>query len=398
MTEKKETGLQKYNRHAKLIREEYRAAGLYADLVKDQEAFKRLVRESIAREEGESAPAASPPAEPKAEEPAKEENPPESAPTAKEEAEEPPAKKDSPVDKAPPAKKVPVKKKAGKRKRSLKSLGVVGNVTLYKVPVTSISLPEEYPRFDVGPLAQLEKSVEDNVGVADVVDVYISDPGKLVAVNKYRVIKAAKKVASRGTKIEPITVRIIDKPTSVELNLQFLRSNTTKQPNPLEVSGCCQEAATAASETAIAGFVGVTVKRVRDALALLGITKFSQQQLLKNKIDEQTALSIIRDSKDNDDQDAMVRSYIAKQQDAQAGLKPVPGVKLKRVKLTDVEQDSGSLMSAARARKILSTLATIYTQFKRSGGSKLKGSDWEDLESALIRVRNLKISGKLPID
>lgn len=398
-----EVPLQRYNRHAKLVREEYKAAGLYDDIKNDRELFKNLVRESIEAEvkelAGESKPESAPEAKKAGEtesEPEQKESPPEPAVSS-------PKKKASTESKdKPPAKKAKAKTAKRKLSKRLQSLGVVGEERLYLVPVNKINLPEYQPRFDRGSLALLEKSIEHGHGIRDVVTVYEDEQGKLVAVNKHRAIKAAKNVLRKNTvKLDTVKVLLVDgteHDNDIFITKVAISEASAKPLNPLEWAGCFYKLlGSGYSAVSIASLAGVSNKFVKDKLALVGISAGVRKLLLRGKLTEDRARSIAKEAKDLAEQDTMARRFLS--DDGFSGEESAVKMrKIKRASLNESVEDDGKLLSPARTRNLLSKLASAYNSFVR-GGEIVNSSneDWQHLTALLSKVRKFKVAGKLPV-
>lgn len=399
---KSENGLQKYNRHAKRIRAEYKEAGLYKDLTDSPDTLKNLVHESIKEEAAKLGILK------------EEEKKPEKSEDVKINKDKEVLEKEEKAEEEASKKPVKTTNKSKKKKFTNKSLGIVGERKNYLVPVSKINLPENLRdyRESLGHLPNLEKSIKFHNGILDTVRVKITIQGELEALNHFRVLKAAKQLEGRKSftsTLKPVEVHIVNyyfpeitDEDELRVNrLDYCMQDLEQDINLFKIASLLKTVIDSGmSINRMADYTGFSLQYIKNKLKLLEACEQVEKFVNKGSITEKEALEIIKDSKNDIDQKALLNKVISRKGAGNDAL-PRENVaiavrKVDRVLLT--ETDTNDIISPNRARMLLATIANIYTSFMRGGKPAKKSNDeYEALLRVLNKVQLLKVKGKLPL-
>jgi len=182
--------------------------------------------------------------------------------------------------------------------------------------------------------------------------------------------------------------------------LRFIMLEHNKQLNPLEEAGALSRILNVLhNRPAVSKITGVLQDKVRKRLALLDVAPVVRAAVVSEAISPDHAFEISRE-KSHDAQAAMLKRVMSGAPGREAVVaddsKLVNKRVRRRVQLKDIEDDR--LLSPDRARNLLSRIATEYTHWRRSQSKPGYNQDeyWEALEMLLLKLRDLRVAGKIP--
>ena len=368
------TGLALYQKHAKLYRAEIKEKGLTVSPEEIKEEIKKrcdaeklesyLEKEVAPKDESKALPKKK--AQPKKKVAEKKKAEPKKKPTAK---------------KSPPKKKQP----------SFQSLGItsVRKSQLLMQPEVISNLSGGF-RFDLGSIQALQKNIEFVGEVYEPIILQLKESTLDIVKGKRRV-EAIRRIVKKGGKLAPVPVMLVDEATSLKMGTSlYIR----KPLNPLEEAGVLYYNKEKVPANILATLTGLTNKLVKDRIALVDACKSVKTALLKDELTDEQAASIVRQHPDDlKAQNTAFVELVGRRVAEKVEEVPQPKKVLRRA----LKVDDG-LLSPTRARNLLSTIASAYTAFRRSEMSPSKSNEsWLDLLDLLIKIRNLKASGKIPI-